>query len=116
MKRFDFEIKFKGVTAARGNILAAELKNVLKDAHQDVEAEQIREDLETMDLGAILAIILGSAAVTAVARGIKAWLERNQDVEIELQKDGHVIAKGLRGKDALALTKMILEARKSKSI
>lgn len=111
MKRVGFKIKVKDVTAARANVLAAELKDVLRDAHQEVEAEQIKEDPETMDLGATLAVILGSAAVTAVARGIKAWLEKNQNVEIELHKDGNVIAKGLRGKDTLTLAQMILKKK-----
>ncbi|MDJ0838873.1 MAG: hypothetical protein QNK37_20305 [Acidobacteriota bacterium] len=109
MNEIEFSIRFPDASAAQANQWAADLKQLLEETHPDVRLEQVRDREETMDLGATLGIILGSAAVTAVARGIQAWLTKRQDASIEFAKDGRVTAKGLRGKDALALAELILK-------
>jgi len=109
MDPIDFSIQFPGASAAQANQWAGELKQVLEEAHPEVKATQTRERDETMDLGVILGVVLGSAAVTAVAKGIQAWLMRNQNAVIEFAADGRVTAKNLRGKDALALAELVLK-------
>ena len=47
-----------------------------------VGVEIFKRSSDSMDLGATLAVILGSAAVGAVAKGISEWLSKRQDAEI----------------------------------
>ena len=109
MDSIEFSIRFPGASTAQANKWAADLKQTLEEAHREVQIDQTKDREETMDMGATLGIILGSAAVTAIAKGIQAWLTKRQDASIEFAKDGRVTAKGLRGKDALALAEMILK-------
>ncbi len=106
----EFRIVLSGENVARANMLAADLKHFLEDTSPEVNAEQIRANPEDQDFGTILGIVLGSAAITAVAKGIRDWLARNQDAEIEFRTKDHIfIAKNLRGKDAVQLAKILTD-------
>jgi hypothetical protein len=76
----------------------------------DVDTEQSRTDGESQDFGATLVVILGTASVTAVARGIQAWLTRN-NVQLEISTGtGKVIAKNIHSHDAAAIAASISKA------
>lgn len=109
MDRIPLTIEFVDAPSARANVLAFDLKRVIEDAHPDARAEQVRKSTETMDLGATLAAVLGTAAVTAVARGIQRWLEKHRDAEIEIYKDGQLLTKasGISGSDATRLAALM---------
>jgi len=112
MDKIEFSIKFSETSTAQANRWATDLKDALEEAHREVQASQVRTRMDTMDLGSLLGVVLGSAAVTAVAKGIQAWLMKNQSATIEFVKDGSVIATNLRGKDALTLAELILKKQK----
>jgi hypothetical protein len=92
-KAADFLIAFQGVDVATANGLAADLEDFLSESVPDADIERRREDPLTQDFGATLAIIVGSAAVTALAKGVASWLARRQDARLVLKSvdiDGQV--------------------------
>ncbi len=73
--RHVLKIHFAEIEEARASQYAPELRRFILDAAPEVTVSQEREDPEAQDAGGALAVILGSSAVVALARGIKAWLE-----------------------------------------
>ncbi|HEY1984793.1 MAG TPA: hypothetical protein VGG85_05260 [Terracidiphilus sp.] len=94
-----FVISFPGSSAAEANRLADDLVRAIRKTDRHVTAERRRDRSDTLDGGTTLAIILGTASVTAIARGIEAWLAR-QGTRIQINKDGTVIATNLDSRDA----------------
>jgi hypothetical protein len=84
-------ISFPDSSTAEGNRLAGALADALRDVTPEIEVEPRRDRPDTQDFGASLAIVLGTTAVTAVARGIAAWLARNSGAQIEIQRHGKVV-------------------------
>jgi hypothetical protein len=95
-----FTIRFPEASPAEANQLAGGLADVLRDLDKDIEVERKRDQPDTQDFGGTLVIVLGSAAATAIAKGIAAWLSRNGGPEIEISSDGHVIGRNLGSGDA----------------
>jgi hypothetical protein len=93
-------LSFPGVSPAEANQYAADLAGALRDTHPDVQAEQRRDRDDTLDFGATLVLILGSASATMVARGVAAWLARNSGVKLQISADGSVVASNLDSRDA----------------
>jgi Effector Associated Constant Component 1 len=102
-----FQIAVKGATPAESQRLAQELAANLKFADPGVSVDREKDSAETLDLGATLAVVVGSAAVTALAKGIAAWLAKRQTAEISISKDGEVKAKGITSADALRLAEIM---------
>jgi len=84
-------VTFPDASTAQGNRLASSLADVLRDADPNILVDRQRERTDTQDFGATLAVILGTAAVTAVAKGIAAWLARNSGAQIEIRRKGEVV-------------------------
>lgn len=95
-----FVIKFPGASTADANRFAADLARTIRDSDRQVAVEQHREKDDTLDFGATLVIVLGTASVTALAKGISAWLQRHSGARIEINADGSVIASNLESGDA----------------
>lgn len=72
----------------------------LRGVDQHLQATQRRERDDTQDFGATLALVLGTASVTAVANGLAAWLARHSGAKIQINVDGSVIASNLNSRDA----------------
>lgn len=108
MSEIQFAIHFKDTNAAQAQIWASNLREHLLDIDRSVRVTQQRENDEHMDLGGILAIVLGSSAITAVAKGLEAWLTRNQTATLEISQNGEIKATGLRGKEAIALAELVM--------
>jgi hypothetical protein len=100
MMQSPFIISFPGMSTAEANRLAAGLASAIRDADRDVKVEQKRDQPDTQDFGATLAVILGTASVTAVAKGVEGWLARHSGAKIQINKDGSVIASNLDSRDA----------------
>ena len=94
-----FIITFPGVSTAEANRYAASLAATLREVDQELKVEQQRDRPDTQDFGATLAIILGTASVTALAKGVAAWMAHNR-AKIQINADGTVIASGLDSPDA----------------
>ena len=62
-----------------------------------------------MDTGTLLAILLGTPAVIALAKGIADFL-RKERASIRIEADGKVIATGLRSEDAAKIAESISRA------
>ena len=82
---------FPDASVAEGNRLASSLADALQDMDPNIVVDRQRERADTQDFGAILAVILGTAAVTAVAKGIAAWLARNSGARIEIRRKGELV-------------------------
>lgn|SRR5262245_16719873 len=71
-------LSFPDVTLDVGNQCAASLANQLKDVHKSVQVERQRKRADTMDFGATLVLLLGTAAVTEIAKGVAQWIARHR--------------------------------------
>jgi hypothetical protein len=92
MAEDSLRMAFPEASLAEGNQLASSLQECLRDITPDLTVERQRTSADSMDFGATLGLILIPAAVTAVAKGIGAWLKRNSGVRLEVrQDDGTVI-------------------------
>ncbi|HTF69625.1 MAG TPA: hypothetical protein VK638_43790 [Edaphobacter sp.] len=78
-------ISFPGVSDAQANQLANSLHPVLREIDRALTVEKRKINPESQDGGATLAIILGSAAIAQLAKGIAAWLARNSGTTIEIK-------------------------------
>jgi len=95
-----FVITFPGASTAEANRYAAELATALRETDQELCVEQERDRPDTQDFGATLAIVLGTASVTALAKGVASWLARHSGAKIQISSDGAVIASNLDSRDA----------------
>lgn len=84
-------ISFADASAAEGNRLASTLAEALRDVDPSIVVDRQRERSDTQDFGASLAVILGTTAATALAKGIGAWLARNSGARIEIRRKGKVV-------------------------
>lgn len=95
-----FLITFPGVSADEANRYAGDLATALREVDQELKIEQQRERQDTQDFGATLAIVLGTASITAVAKGIATWLARHSGAKIQIGADGSILASNLDSQDA----------------
>ena len=72
----DLLLSFVDSSTADGNRFASSLAEALRDVDASVVVDRVRERSDTQDFGASLAVVLGTAAATAIAEGIGAWLAR----------------------------------------
>jgi hypothetical protein len=100
MSESPFVITFPGASTAEANRYAAALATTLREVDEDLKVEQQRDRADTQDFGATVAIILGTASVTALAKGVAAWLARNSGAKIAISADGGVVASNLDSADA----------------
>jgi len=82
----DVRISFAAVDAAESQDMANDLADFLAAEVPSVEARRERADPRAQDFGATLALVLGTTAVTALARGIGVWLARRQDAKVQLRR------------------------------
>lgn len=71
-------LTFPDVPLETGNIFADSLADDLKGIHRSVEVMRQKERPDTMDFGATLVLVLGTAAVTEIAKGIGQWIARHK--------------------------------------
>jgi hypothetical protein len=84
-------VTFPEASMAEGNRLASTLADVLRDVDPNIVVDRQRQRPDTQDFGATLAVLLGTAAATAVAKGIAAWLAPNSGARIEIRRKGKVV-------------------------
>jgi Effector Associated Constant Component 1 len=84
-------VTFPECPLSDGNRFANTLADALRDADPRIVVERQRERHETQDLGATLVVLLGTAAATAVAKGIGSWLARNSGARLEIRRDGKLV-------------------------
>jgi hypothetical protein len=91
-------ISFPHLSDAEANRLAGDLTSAIAESGLDVTATQTRRGSDTQDLGTSVAILLGTASVTTIARGIAAWIARTGTV-VEITCNGSIVAKNIDGRD-----------------
>jgi hypothetical protein len=69
-------LTFPDVSLDTANIYAASLSDELKDVDQSIQVERLKQRPDTMDFGATLVLVLGTAAATEIAKGISQWIGR----------------------------------------
>jgi hypothetical protein len=100
-----FVIAFPSLSTDEANKCAAELADELtRDIVGIEKADPTRNREDTQDFGPTLVLVLGTAAATAVARGIQSYLAR-KGVSAELRKDGTVKLSNLRSEDVATIAK-----------
>jgi hypothetical protein len=108
----DILASFLDTDLAAANDFAGDLAEWLAEDVSTLSVSRVREDSRSQDFGATIAIILGSTAVTALAKGIAKWLERRQDANLRLRRiggDGQVREITLHGQPS-ARTERIITA------
>ena len=84
-------ISFGEVSVAEGNRLAGTLAEMLRDADPNVTVERHRQLPQAQDFGATLVVVLGTAAASALAKGVAAWLTRNSGAKLEIRRNGETL-------------------------
>jgi hypothetical protein len=94
-------LSFPETSLDQGNRLASSLADDLRDLDPTLIVERQKHNPQTQDFGATLAIIVGSAAASAIGKGIATWLARNSGARLTIRtKDGEVLGQNLDSRDA----------------
>ncbi len=94
-KTIQVQVEFEGLTTAAANQAAEELEDRLRQLTRgQLPTERIKPDPDTQDFGATLGIILGSASVVAVAKGIGDYIAKSGNKVVIKTASGEVIATG----------------------
>jgi hypothetical protein len=101
-----FVFTFPDASLAEANRYASDLTAALRDLDPNVTVEQHRDRADTQDLGAII-LILGTASITALAKGIASWLARHSGAKIQINADGSVVASNLESGDAAKIAEAL---------
>jgi len=72
----ELNISFPDTDTSEANKLASDLQNEIEELGTPVELKRVRDPTDTLDFGATLAIVLAAPTVTALAKGIAAWMKR----------------------------------------
>lgn len=107
-------ISFPGVSDAEADKLAASLVPALNGLDRSISIKRMNTNHEAQNPGAELAIVLGTSAITALARGIATWLAHNSGTNIEIHApDGtSVIVKHASGRDTAQTVQAALRGRR----
>src|SRR5215469_4665168 len=102
-------IGFADASTAEGNRLANCLGEALRDIGAGIIVRRQRVRPDAQDFGASLAVILGTAAVTAVSKGLAARLARNGGARVEIRRKGRLVlsASHLDSKDVSHIVKAL---------
>ncbi|HJZ70899.1 MAG TPA: hypothetical protein VKE51_04115 [Vicinamibacterales bacterium] len=105
-------IQFPDVTADIGNVYAEDLRASLADTLDGADRiERVRTNPQSQDFGTTLVLVLGTTAVSAVARGVQAWLARNSGVSIDIVAGGRTLhARNLDSQGVRELAKVLAAA------
>ena len=90
MSEHTVQIKFPEKALADAGELADQLEAEIKMIGDNVTVRRLREDANNQDFGSTLVLVLGSAAVVEIAKGIAAWIRRTGTI-IELETNGKKI-------------------------
>ena len=107
-------LSFSDTPKDRANILADDLRRELKRLNPGLSIEKHRESETAQDFGATLAVIVTSAAVTALAKGIANFIAKRATTITIRIGDDVVEAKGVESHDAAAIMSAMEKQKKNK--
>lgn len=105
-------IEVEAESPAEANRLTADLHAQLRGTSEDMEVSRVKENPSTMDSGATLIAIAGTAAATALAKGIADWLRRHRSASIRVSAQGDVTASNVTPETALEIVRALLARQK----
>jgi hypothetical protein len=109
MSEQTYFLSFKGVSEAEANRYAEELREVLLDATTEADVQRQRENPLAQDLGASLALIMGTPAVVAAVQAIGNWLQKRRSASLTIvTAEQKIVAENLTNKDAAQLLHLFL--------
>lgn len=109
MNEHTYLLSFEGVSAAEANRYAEELREVLLDAEASIAVQRQRENPLAQDLGASLALILGTPAVVAAVQAIGNWLQKRRSASLTIvTAEQKIVAANLTNQDAAQLLQLFL--------
>jgi hypothetical protein len=111
MQHSELTIKFAEATAAEANVLSSSLMDKIRDVAPEAEVSRVRERPDSQDFGTVLVLVLGTAAVEVIARGISAWLTRNSGAKIELTRNGQTVQLSAENLDSCDVPKLVAALR-----
>jgi hypothetical protein len=79
------KIVVRGTDSADSDRLTTDLIQTLRRGDGVLPLERRKSDDQTLDLGATVAVLVGSPAAATVAYGIAAWIARHRGVEVEVR-------------------------------
>lgn len=105
------EIQFPEAEAAAAGQLADDLAERLRELDESGSVSVKKASPDAMELGSILVMVLGTASVASIARGLGDWLRKRGDpaVRIKRGKDEIVIQSGLSADQKFELAMRALE-------
>jgi len=90
---------FENVSTREAGTYAQQLQSFLLSGEK-IQIDIIKEDKDTQDFGATLAIVLSSHAIAALAKGFADWLKSKQNKKLTIiTKKGKVIGSNLSSDD-----------------
>lgn len=105
------EFHFQEAGAAAAGQLADDLADRLRELDDTGNVTVEKASPDAMELGSIVVMVLGTASVAAVARGIGDWIRKRGDPALKIKrgKDEIVIQSGLSADQKFELAKLALE-------
>jgi hypothetical protein len=103
MDETTLEITLPNLDTALANKYTQELMAAIRASTPEVTVDRHNINPQNQDLGTIIGIIVGSAGLTAVAKGIADWLRKRQTANITIKRDGSIIAENVTSADAVKL-------------
>ena len=109
MNEQTYLLSFEGVSAAEANRYAEELREALSDATAEITVQRQRENPLAQDLGASLALIMGTPALVAAVNAIGNWLQKRHSASLTIvTAEKKMVAENLTHKDAAQLLQLFL--------
>jgi Effector Associated Constant Component 1 len=71
-------LSFPDAKLSAANLFAASLSNRLRNVDPSVQIELVKRRAGSMDCGSTVALVLGTAAATEMAKGIAQWIARHK--------------------------------------
>jgi hypothetical protein len=106
----DVRISFPAGSAAEQSRLAASLGSALKSVKGIEKTEVLRVREDAQDPGTILSIVLSGPAVVLAAKALGAWLKRNNQSDVTIERpDGKIILRNMRSEDVPKAIKALQE-------
>jgi hypothetical protein len=85
------------------------LREALLDATTEIAVQRQRENPLAQDLGASLALILGTPAVVAAVQAIGNWLQKRRSASLTIvTAENKIVAENLTNQDAAQLLQLFL--------
>lgn len=108
----EIHVHFPDVSPTQAGEFTRDLERHLSKYVDPTTMDRVQSHPHAMDIGSILHVVLTSAAVTVVARGIAEWIALHRGVELSITHgDTFVSAKNLTSSDSVEAIESVLSTR-----